>query len=197
MSPSDTAYFPFLRSSRRTFLYLVLIILFFLIVYQLPSSNDTLDPEDYTDDPLFPGVNEAEAVVHQPDINPSRLSISSPPTKNNDHPPFSDDEEFIPINTSGHYTVLVVIASPREAIARRQLIREHYFGLRDNLLPCMRHDTGVAYRFWVYGNETNLDRDGKRSYASERMEWDDIVERNNEEFEQWNVVKWVSCVQGG
>ncbi|RUS17692.1 galactosyl transferase GMA12/MNN10 family-domain-containing protein [Endogone sp. FLAS-F59071] len=196
MSPSDTAHFSFLRNSRRTFLYLVLIILFFLIVYQLPSSNNKpldIDPEEYTDDLVFPPLDDAKAVVHQPDTNSSRLPISPPSTKNGEHPPSStssDDEELIPINTSGHYAILVVIASPREAITRRQLIREHYFGLRDNMLPCMRHDTGVTYRFWVYGDETKLDRDGKRDYAAERMEWDDIVERNNEEFEQLNVVKW-------
>ncbi|RUS30392.1 hypothetical protein BC938DRAFT_479444 [Jimgerdemannia flammicorona] len=201
MGSPETSHRPLMRGSRRTYLYLVLAIVALLIMYNLPSTSYRRIPNYNSvgalDFPTSPEELELDLQDTAPLAQPSIKTSPSPHNNKNEHTPveapeedLDDEDEAGPINNSGHYNVLVVIASPKETISRRRLIREHYFGLRDNLLPCMRYDTNVIYKFWVYGGREKMNNDSLRKYAAERIEWDDIVEREDEVFEQWNVIKW-------
>ncbi|KAI9484593.1 galactosyl transferase GMA12/MNN10 family-domain-containing protein [Zychaea mexicana] len=102
-----------------------------------------------------------------------------------------DNQDDIILNESNHYTYLVVIASPPDQMSRRQLIREKYFGLRDNLLPCMRYNTDMLYKFWIYGNMIPAKTDERRRYEAEKMEWDDLEEMGKGvKFEQTSILEW-------
>ncbi|KAG0169119.1 hypothetical protein DFQ30_003938 [Apophysomyces sp. BC1015] len=112
--------------------------------------------------------------------------------------PFDEDRNMVVIDDSNHYTYLVVIASEAGYLSRRRLIRQHYFGLHDNLVPCMHHNTDVYYKFWIHGGQPESGTSIKRRYEAEKMEWDDIVEMpSNMAFEQANVLDWVHTALSG
>ena len=97
-------------------------------------------------------------------------------------------------NVSNHYTYLVLIASTATEFTRRNLIRETYFGLKDNIEPCMQYDTDTYYKFWVYGDPIPRKTVERRQYEAEKMEWDDIVEvswSDGVHFEQSSILDWV------
>ncbi|KAG2220290.1 hypothetical protein INT45_009923, partial [Circinella minor] len=113
-------------------------------------------------------------------------------------PPFSDedDDKVIAAETttdgSIHYAYIVVIASEASYQSRRNLIRSNYFGLHDNLIPCMRYNTDVYYTFWIHGNPPPSNTPERRRYETEKMEWNDMVEMPNDvPFEQETVLEWV------
>jgi hypothetical protein len=106
---------------------------------------------------------------------------------------FADDLTENVINTSNHYQILVAIASPADQLSRRSLMRQKYFGIHNNLLPCMTANSDIYYRFWVYGGSENLSGDERRRYEAERMEYDDIVDMPEiKTFDQLAIVNWVS-----
>ncbi|KAI8338488.1 galactosyl transferase GMA12/MNN10 family-domain-containing protein [Chlamydoabsidia padenii] len=107
--------------------------------------------------------------------------------------PFDESTDNVVINPSSHYTQLVVVASDASSTERRRLIREKYFGLRDNLLPCMVYNADVYYKFWIYGNLPQKDTPLRRQYEAEKMEWNDLVEQDKQQdsFEQVDVLEWV------
>ncbi|KAI7857646.1 galactosyl transferase GMA12/MNN10 family-domain-containing protein [Circinella umbellata] len=103
-------------------------------------------------------------------------------------------------NLSNHYTYLVLIASTATKFTRRNLIRETYFGLKDNIEPCMAYNTDTYYKFWVYGDPIPRKTAESRQYEAERMEWDDIVEvswSDGVRFEQSSILDWADKVLTG
>ncbi|CAG8435424.1 981_t:CDS:2 [Funneliformis mosseae] len=76
-----------------------------------------------------------------------------------------------------HYKIMLLIYSEVENIDKRALMREGLFGITDNLVPCMKQDDAIFYRFLIkkkkdeYINEIVL-----RKYKSEQMEYNDIGE---------------------
>ncbi|KAI8084741.1 uncharacterized protein BX664DRAFT_337672, partial [Halteromyces radiatus] len=106
--------------------------------------------------------------------------------------PFDLNKANLPIiNRSRHYSYLVIIASKASHISRRRLIRQSYFGLVDNLVPCMEYDTDVMYLFWIYGDLPSHSSE-KYKYETEKMEWADMVEMpRGVDFEQQTVLEWV------
>ncbi|OZJ02100.1 hypothetical protein BZG36_05212 [Bifiguratus adelaidae] len=80
-------------------------------------------------------------------------------------------------NESNHYQLLVLIASPASDLSRRRLLRKHYFGITDNLLPCMEANAQIYYKFWIYGDsEEEIDSEILRKLEAEKMEYDDVVQ---------------------
>ncbi|KAI8146950.1 galactosyl transferase GMA12/MNN10 family-domain-containing protein [Fennellomyces sp. T-0311] len=97
-----------------------------------------------------------------------------------------------------HYKYLVVIASPALEFTRRNLIRQMYFGLNDNIEPCMQDNTDTKYLFWVYGEPIARKTAERRQYEAERMEWNDIEEvRSSVWFEQHSVIDWAESEWSG
>ena len=116
-------------------------------------------------------------------------------------PPFSDedDDKVIAAETatdgSTHYAYIVVIASEASYQSRRNLIRSNYFGLHDNLIPCMRYNTDVYYTFWIHGGPPPSNTPERRRYETEKMEWNDMVEMPSDvPFEQETVLEWVNII---
>ncbi|KAI9319263.1 galactosyl transferase GMA12/MNN10 family-domain-containing protein [Dichotomocladium elegans] len=101
------------------------------------------------------------------------------------------DDDNVIINDSNHYTYLVVVASPPDQMARRSLIREKYFGLANNLLPCMRFNSDTMYTFWIYGRPIPARTAERRKYEAEKMEWNDLEEvPARMTFSQADVLEW-------
>lgn len=89
-------------------------------------------------------------------------------------------------NETRHYGYVLIIASEPHQQSRRALIREKYFGLRNNLVPCMEYDTDIYYKFWIYGKSTTDELE------LESVEWNDIVQTNEAGFDQEKLLKWVN-----
>lgn len=161
-----------------------------------PVISKPSDLSDFTD---LEDIDENE----QTDIDD--ILPPPPPSPPKSHPsPHSDHHSQITeeniddlfgnvINTSNHYQMLVVIASPANHLSRRRLIRQKYFGIHNNLLPCMTANSDIYYRFWIYGGTEGLTGEERRSYEAERMEYGDIVDMPEaENLDQSAIVNWVS-----
>ncbi|KAI9259615.1 galactosyl transferase GMA12/MNN10 family-domain-containing protein [Phascolomyces articulosus] len=143
----------------------------------------TPNDEDKTQSSI---LDEEEVKSGENVISPHSNQHSSLP-----HPLSEESQDDIIINDSNHYTHIVVIASQARDMTRRQLIREKYFGLRDNLLPCMRYNTDTLYKFWIYGDMIPAKTDERRRYEAEKMEWDDLEEMGKGiKFEQTSILEW-------
>ena len=156
-------------------------------VADIPDSEDVDEDENEND--------EMDDEVTTPPLPPSPpKTYPSPHSDSHTQVPTIDDElEETVINTSNHYQMLVVIASPANHLSRRSLIRQKYFGIHNNLLPCMTANSDIYYRFWVYGGTENLTGDEHRRYEAERMEYGDIVDVPDvESFDESAIVDWVS-----
>ncbi|CAO3598890.1 unnamed protein product [Absidia cylindrospora] len=107
--------------------------------------------------------------------------------------PFDESSDSVVINTSNHYSHLVVVTSDATSMERRRLIREKYFGLRENLLPCMVYNADVYYKFLIHGGPPPSDTPVRRQYEAEKMEWNDLVEikKATGTLEQVDVLQWV------
>ncbi|KAI8329341.1 galactosyl transferase GMA12/MNN10 family-domain-containing protein [Chlamydoabsidia padenii] len=132
-----------------------------------------------------------------PPINTDTTSFS-PSTHSQSHntmkQPFDDsNNKEVVINTSKHYSQLVVIVSGASSLDRRRLIREKYFGLRDNLLPCMVYNADIYYKFLIHGGPPTPDTSLRRQYEAEKMEWNDLVEleKTKPSYEVVDVLEWV------
>ncbi|KAL0075350.1 glycosyltransferase family 34 protein, partial [Phycomyces blakesleeanus] len=196
------------RPSRHIIIVLMLsaILIIFLLnrhVDQLPkpTQQDQVLWDVQAELPPPPKIQPTQPTQQQqqqPHKNSSQLSNDIKPASphSDQHSrlsrPFADLTEDPDINQSGHYTHLVVIGSEASQGSRRQLIRSKYFGLRDNLLPCMQYDTDIYYTFWIHGGLPLPDTPLRRTYESEKMEWNDMQEIPARlEFEQANVIAWV------
>lgn len=98
---------------------------------------------------------------------------------------------ILPSPKPQHFKYLMIIASRANNLSRRQLIRKTYFGLDDNLEPCMKKDKGINYLFWVYGEEPASKTPEHRLYETEKMEWNDLEKVDQTTYNQDNVLKWV------
>ncbi|KAF7723310.1 hypothetical protein EC973_002107 [Apophysomyces ossiformis] len=194
-----------LRLSRRQLFCAIVAIALILLYMNIPSKQEPTIP--------LPGNTLSHtASASIPSFEPSsNLPTSSQPDIFEKHPTYSVpelsghmnanhtfatprplDEDIIVIDYSNHYTYLIIIASEAGYLSRRRLIRQHYFGLHDNTLPCMQYNTDVYYKFWIHGGSPEAGTIMKRRYEAEKMEWDDLVEMPpNVTFEQANVLEWV------
>ncbi|KAI9341619.1 galactosyl transferase GMA12/MNN10 family-domain-containing protein [Pilaira anomala] len=104
------------------------------------------------------------------------------------------DDLLIPMTTtsSSPSTYLVIIGSPVQHESRRNLIRSTYFGIQDNLEPIAQPSAqSIHYAFCIYGNRTKSDTPERRSFETEKMEYNDIYPFFDAEFNQKNVLDWV------
>ncbi|KAI8138166.1 galactosyl transferase GMA12/MNN10 family-domain-containing protein [Fennellomyces sp. T-0311] len=152
---------------------------------------DTEDPSDaeqtISEEDLFPTMPEED---EDPKSGDNAVSPHSDHHSTLPHPLDESDDEII-LNDSNHYSYLVLIASTADQMARRSLIREKYFGLSDNLLPCMQYNTDMLYKFWIHGGALPPKTDERRRYEAEKMEWDDLEEMpKGVKFEQASILEW-------
>jgi hypothetical protein len=101
------------------------------------------------------------------------------------------------INAAKEYsnTYHVVIGSRAEFQSRRDLIRSSYFGIEDNLLPLkpLQHD--VKYTFLIHGEQPNSNTVEKRTFETEKMEYNDLLIMNKAiEYKQNNILDWVKYI---
>ncbi|KAG2187496.1 hypothetical protein INT44_005185 [Umbelopsis vinacea] len=226
LNVSDPSYGPStrMRPNRRTVMclcILALILLLILSAKMTPSEKDDYlttappkeaevhepvvsKPDDMADIPDSEDIDENETdQMEDDDITPV-LPPSPPKTYPSPHsdshtkvPAVEDDLEETVINTSNHYQMLVVIATPADQLSRRSLIRQKYFGIHNNLLPCMTANSDIYYRFWVYGGTAKLSGDEHRRYEAERMEYGDIVDMPDvESFDEIAIVNWAEIDLG-
>lgn len=92
---------------------------------------------------------------------------------------------------SSKYKYLVVIGSNVEFGSRRELIRSSYFGVNDNLVPIVPSQS-VQYAFCIYGDLPLSNTPEKRTFETEKMEYNDMYTMK-EEFNKENVLHWVKC----
>jgi hypothetical protein len=91
-----------------------------------------------------------------------------------------------------HLKYFVVIASRATNLQRRKLIRSAYFGLDDNLEPCMKKENkGLDYAFWLYGDSPQAITPESRLYEAEKMEWNDVYKVDSDVFDQQEIIEWV------
>ncbi|KAI9025352.1 galactosyl transferase GMA12/MNN10 family-domain-containing protein [Phycomyces nitens] len=188
------------RPSRHIVVILMLsaLLIIFLLNRHVDQLSKTQQESLWDTAPTHTSL-PTKAIQKQPPVS----KPSPPPLVIKPASPHSDQHSRVPrplvdltedsdVNQSGHYTYLVVIGSEASQGSRRQLIRSKYFGLRDNLLPCMQYDTDVYYTFWIHGGLPLPDTALRRTYESEKMEWNDMQEIPARlEFGQANVIAWV------
>lgn len=160
----------------------------------LEPSYPDYKPDNNTPDPALVEVDtKTDSNQHEADGTKDPFS---PSTHSNSHnvmkQPFDDatDNNAV-INTSKHYSQLVVVTSEASSLERRRLIRDKYFGLRDNLLPCMVYNADVYYKFLIHGGPPASDTPLRRQYEAEKMEWNDLVELSTSSYEVVDVLEWV------
>lgn len=93
-------------------------------------------------------------------------------------------------SNNNKYKYLVVIGSHVEFGSRRELIRSSYFGIHDNLIPITPSQKSVQYAFCIHGDLPKSDTPEKRTFETEKMEYNDI-HMMKEEFNKENVLHWV------
>lgn len=94
-----------------------------------------------------------------------------------------------------HFKYLMIIASRASNLSRRQLIRKTYFGMEDNLEPCMKKDKGFNYMFWVYGDTPASKTPERRLYETEKIEYNDLEKVDQTAYNQDEVLKWVKYLK--
>lgn len=161
----------------------------------IPSSMDV--PSVHDQETVEEELQEEFDVEPEEEQQPDAANAISPHSSHHNalpHPWADEAEDDVVINDSNHYPYLVVVASSADQMSRRNLIREKYFGLRDNLLPCMRYNTDVLYKFLIHGGPPKSDTPLRRQYEGEKMEWNDLEElAKGKPFEQATVIEWV-CI---
>ncbi|KAI7887193.1 hypothetical protein K492DRAFT_228361 [Lichtheimia hyalospora FSU 10163] len=158
------------------------------------GQGDLVFPDDMSEDD---GEDIADLVPDEPEEQQQEELTTTPSTHSVEHhktvPDFLSEEksEEIVINDTNHYAYLVLIASSAEQSSRRALIRDKYFGLRNNLLPCMRYNADMLYKFLIYGGPSKAGTAERRRYEAEKMEWNDLEEMPAKtSFEQATVLEW-------
>ncbi|KAI7862682.1 galactosyl transferase GMA12/MNN10 family-domain-containing protein [Spinellus fusiger] len=131
-------------------------------------------------------------------IKKEELGLQNTPSPHSDQhsrrpkPKTAATKEEEKANDSGHYTYLVVVGTQAQDRSRRHLIRSKYFGLDDNLLPCMHYTADVYYTFWIHGPTPHTNTPLKREYESEKIEWNDMVEFPT--FQQSSIFTWAESL---
>jgi hypothetical protein len=177
--PGD-CYPPQSAKYRRTYCVLTgTIALLLFLVYFVTTPGDL-------DDSPFQDIGEGEFI----DI--STPGTSTPINVHNDK-----------TQPKGRYKYLVLIGSDALDHSRRKLLREKLFGIRDNLIHCLKNTSNVQYRFLVKdnpsinnlgGNASPNAKSASRRYASELMEFGDIDKLPSVRGDKWieSVLKLVS-----
>jgi hypothetical protein len=143
---------------------------------ELAQEEEELTQEEQEEKVTAPTVQQPPAVVKEEEDK--SVDKYTPPKTIYKQPP-------------QHFKYFMIIASRAGNLSRRQLIRKTYFGLDDNLEPCMKRDKGINYLFWVYGDLPASRTAEKRLYETEKMEWNDLEKVNKQSFNQDDVLKWV------
>lgn len=152
-----------------------------------PSQKVDLEVEDEDE---ANQLDEEEALNEE--IQKEVVSTKKPTTPNTST---SSKKPSNPVTTikmqPQHFKYFMVIASRATNLSRRQLIRNTYFGLGDNIEPCMKRDKGLNYLFWIYGDEPAAKTPERRLYETEKMEWNDLEKVNAKSYNQDEILKWV------
>ncbi|KAI9282162.1 galactosyl transferase GMA12/MNN10 family-domain-containing protein [Sporodiniella umbellata] len=167
----ETHHGPFLFSlRRRTALLFLLFVLLFVLWF-----NSNID-----------NTQELEALKEEPEL------IYIPQQKEEPSLGKGSVQEIKPIisQTPQHFEYFILIASRVSNISRRQLIRQNYFGLQDNIEPCMKRDRGIQYMFWLYGDIPHEKTPERRAYETEYMEWADMIKIETDSFHQDKALRW-------
>ena len=108
-----------------------------------------------------------------------------------EEPPNNED----PPNISGHYNILFGITSTVGAIRQRKLLREAFFGMKNNLEPCMHQEGNVYYKFLIHPYQSVV-KGTLRDFTAESVEYDDIKEFPNisgQKFQE-SILQWVNKI---
>ncbi|CEP10296.1 hypothetical protein [Parasitella parasitica] len=142
---------------------------------------DQMDEEEALEEEI-----QKEAVP-KPATTVTTTTTTSPKTNSDKKP--SKSSTTIKMQPQ-HFKYFMVIASRATNISRRQLIRSTYFGLDDNIEPCMKRDKGLNYLFWIYGDEPAAKTPERRLYETEKMEWNDLEKIDTKAYNQDEILKW-------
>ncbi|KAI9257771.1 galactosyl transferase GMA12/MNN10 family-domain-containing protein [Helicostylum pulchrum] len=189
---------------KRTIFILLLVAVFFVLWFnsgldRLNGTQDVDTSKQTKDDTLDKGtflpsqdsLDEVEDVedieenkeVTKPKQDTVKEAEEKPTTKYT--PPTT-----IYKTTPQHFKYFMVIASRATNLSRRQLIRDTYFGLHDNVEPCMKRDKGLNYLFWVYGDIPASKTPERRLYETEKMEYNDLEKVDKTAYNQDDILRW-------
>ncbi|KAI8364258.1 galactosyl transferase GMA12/MNN10 family-domain-containing protein, partial [Blakeslea trispora] len=75
--------------------------------------------------------------------------------------------------------------------SRRQLIRAHYFGIYDNLVPVQVKE--ADYQFFIHGGPPVSNTPERRAFETEKMEFDDItLLPKTQALDQHAILNWIA-----
>ncbi|CEG63203.1 hypothetical protein RMATCC62417_00386 [Rhizopus microsporus] len=187
---------------KRTVFLLLLFVVFFVLWFNSDlnrvsnevhnvSQEDQLADKNYR--PVEPVV-EDEVIDDEPTTAQDDIESTYDKPTQAQKPPVQPKPDLTieepTIAKSSHYKYFIIIASRVGNASRRQLIRNTYFGLQDNLEPCMKRDKGIQYLFWMYGDLPKAKTAERRMYETEKMEWNDFVKVKTDAYDQDAVLRW-------
>lgn len=195
---------------RKKTIFLLLVVAVFFVLWfntdieRLNTSNNAIS--DSNRDTAGPGTIKKPPVV-QDDVEDEdeieteeeETKVVPPPQKEQTKPPQEETNKPSAVykppttiykSTPQHFRYFIVIASRTGNLSRRQLIRKTYFGLDNNVEPCMKRDKGIDYLFWLYGDEPAANTPERRLYETEKIEWNDLEKVNKKAYDQDEVLKW-------
>ncbi|KAI7889089.1 galactosyl transferase GMA12/MNN10 family-domain-containing protein [Mucor mucedo] len=187
---------------KRTIFVLLLVAVFFVLWFNsdldrlsntVVDSGSAQSPKTTTVAPSVVIEDDEADLDEQPEPAPAVVTEKAPAKAVEDQKkktkpstlPILPDE-----STPQHFKYLMIIASRASNLSRRQLIRKTYFGMEDNLEPCMKKDKGFNYMFWVYGEKPMSKTPERRLYETEKIEWNDLEKVDQSAYSQDEVLKW-------
>jgi hypothetical protein len=188
---------------KRTIVLLLLVVVFFVLWFNSGldhSYNDFtgVSTEEKTTSDTTPAtgapLNDVPDEEEEHEEEEHEESLQEPPAVTTETPKTPANSVTTIHMQPQHFKYFIVIASRTSHQSRRQLIRNTYFGLNDNVEPCMKRDKGVNYMFWVYGDEPEAKTPERRLYETEKMEWNDLEKVDAKSFKQDEVLKWVNAL---
>ncbi|KAI9253223.1 galactosyl transferase GMA12/MNN10 family-domain-containing protein [Sporodiniella umbellata] len=194
-----------LSRRKRTIFLLLLVALFFVLLFSadlnrvqnaVSSTHQDDSLPEVAHRPLPEEEEEEEDILvnHPVEVTTKKKTPAATETPNAAKPTTVQPPNLI-IETperpkQQHYKYFIIVASDINHSSRRQLIRSSYFGFNDNLEPCMKRDKGVQYLFWLYGNLPKTKTAERRSYETEKMEWNDFIKVKTDTYNQDVLLKW-------
>ncbi|KAI8364467.1 galactosyl transferase GMA12/MNN10 family-domain-containing protein [Choanephora cucurbitarum] len=198
---------------KRTIIILLLVVVFFVLWFNsdldrssavsvgnyVPDDATGISPDEQKASEHKNVLEEEEQLIEEEEEVQDIPVVHTEPVSTPKKPPTvtkPSESSLKPVTTINmtpqHFKYFVVIASRADNMSRRQLIRDTYFGQKDNIEPCMKRDKGVNYMFWVYGNEPTPKSAERRLYETEKMEWNDLEKVTATAYSQDAVLKWVN-----
>ena len=186
----------------------VFLILMFVVFFVLFFNFDQYNYDNTVETPVESSEKETKAPIIQDEVEEEEedevVEEESVPIIKPEPPKKIEPVEIKkPLNpsyqppttiykpTPQHFKYFIVIASRASNLSRRQMIRKTYFGLEDNVEPCMKRDKGINYLFWVYGDIPSSRTPERRLYETEKMEWNDLEKVNKQAYNQDDMLNWV------